>query len=286
MSNKELFSAGLDQLRKPVLPLIGIVQFLLVTGDFGSVEEVIAQLPETIETGYAVYKHPALDLAPYATFLQPIVDLKAGKGPEQRVVTGDGGPVDAMTATSALVAQGVLTHELERINSLLCAPCHCTLCCVGPGAAMAQSYFEIPLQTGEAEFFPLARIDSAASRTHRVEGEPPLQVDGRNFFDRSDPVLIHWQHGWSLILPREKSCPNLADSGRCQVYPHRPQVCRRPQIFPYMVEPVAVDGESVLRLRQALLAVVDCPYVRLLQEEIAAYAAACELEIIFRHNKA
>ena len=39
-------------------------------------------------------------------------------------------------------------------------------------------------------------------------------------------------------------------------------------------------------LRQSLLAVVDCPYVRQLQEEIAAYAAACELEMVFRHNKA
>ena len=92
--------------------------------------------------------------------------------------------------------------------------------------------------------------------------------------------------GWSLILPRESSCPNLATSGRCRVYPDRPQVCRRPQIFPYMVEPMELHGQSILRLRQTLLAVVDCPYVRLLQDEIAAYAAACELEMIFRHNKA
>ena len=286
MINKEMFAAGLEALRRPVLPLLGIVEFLLLTGDFASAAEVIAQLPETIETGYAVYPQAALQLAPYAVLLQPLVDFKAGKGPEEQVVTSEGEPVDAMTATSALVAQRVLTQELAHINSLLCGPCQCTLCCVGPEASMAQSYFEIPLQPGETGFFPLERIDSLASRTHRADGEPPLQVAGSDFYNRPDPMLIHWQPGWSLILPRKSSCPNLATSGRCRVYPDRPQVCRRPQIFPYMVEPMELHGQSILRLRQTLLAVVDCPYVRLLQDEIAAYAAACELEMIFRHNKA
>ncbi len=286
MINKELCQAGLDLLHKPVLPLLGIVQFLYVTGDFATVEEVIAQLPETIATSYATYENAAALLAPYAALMQPFVALKAGKGPEQLVVTSEGEPVDAMTAVTALVAQQVLTHELEQINSLLCAPCQCTLCCVGPDAAMAQAYFEIPLQPGEADFFPLERIDSAESRTHRIDAEPPLQVDGRDFFNQPDPVLIHWQHGWSLILPRASRCPNLEALGRCRVYPDRPQVCRRPQIFPYMLESVEQSGQSVSRLRQSLLAVVDCPYVRLLQDEIAAYASACELEMIFRHNKA
>ena len=286
MINKALCQAGLDVLHRPVLPLLGIVEFLYVTGDFSTVEEVIAQLPETIETGYATYEDAAALLASYAALLQPFVDLKAGKGPEQRVVTSEGGPVDTMTAVTALVAQQVLTQELEQINSLLCAPCHCTLCCVGPDTAMAQAYFEIPLHTGEADFFPLERIDSEASRAHRVDGEQPLQVSGRAFFDRPDPVLIHWQHGWSLILPRGSRCPNLEALGRCRVYPDRPQVCRRPQIFPYVLEPVEEEGQSVFRLRDSLLAVVDCPYVRLLRDEIAAYAAASELEMIFRHNKA
>lgn len=286
MINKVLCQAGLDLLHKPVLPLVGIVQFLYVTGDFATVEEVIAQLPETIETSYATYEDAAALLAPYAALMQPFVDLKAGKGLEQQVVTSEGGPADAMTAVTALVAQQILTQELERINSLLCAPCQCTLCCVGPDAAMAQAYFEIPLQPGEADFFPLEHIDSTESRAHRIDDEPPLQVAGRDFFNRPDPVLIHWQQGWSLILPRESRCPNLEALGRCLVYPDRPQVCRRPQIFPYMLEPVAHEGQSILRLRQSLLAVVDCPYVRLLQDEIAAYASACELEMFFRHNKA
>ncbi len=273
-------------MHRPVLPLVTMVQFFLLTGDFDSVEEVIAQLPENIETGYAVYEQAAVDLAPYATLLHPLIDLKAGRVPEERVVTSEGEPVDAMTATSVLVAQQVLTRELEQINSLLCAPCNCTLCCVGPDAAMEQDFFEIPLQPYEADFFPLERIDTEASRMHRADDEPSLQVGGRDFYQRTDPVLIHWHHGWSQILPKASRCPNLESSGRCRVYPNRPLVCRRPQIFPYVVEPSEQDGQPVLRIRQALLGVIDCPYVQLLKDEIAAYAAACELEMIFRHNKA
>ena len=285
---RESLAAGRALLHRPVLPLVAIVQFLYMTGDFATVEAVIAELPAEIETGYCRYDDAAADLAPYSDLLRPLEALKAGQPPQESVVDGEGNAVDAMTAVVALVAQRVLTRELERINSLLCGPCGCTLCCVGPEASMAQCYFEIPLQAGEDRFFPLARIDSPASRGHRVDDEPPLQVGGQDFFAHPHPVLIHWQQGWSLIMPRLSRCPNLQDSGRCLVYPDRPEVCRRPQIFAYVVEPVPAEGagKPVFRLRQTLLAVVDCPYVQLLQDEIAAYAAACELEMIFRHNKA
>lgn len=285
---REALAAGRALLHRPVLPLVAIVQFLYLTGDFATVEAVIAELPAEIETSYCRYDDAAADLAPYADLLRPLEALKAGQPPPESVVDGEGKAVDAMTAVIALVTQRVLTRELERINSLLCGPCGCTLCCVGPEAAMAQCYFEIPLQAGENRLFPLDRIDSLASQGHRVDDEPPLQVHGHAFFVHPQPLLIHWQQGWSLILPRASRCPNLQDSGRCLVYLDRPEVCRRPQIFAYVVEPVPAEGsgEALLRLRQTLLAVVDCPYVQLLQDEIAAYAAACELEMIFRHNKA
>lgn len=286
MVEKEALHAGLTLLRQPVLPLVGMVQFVYLTGDFASVEEVIAQMPDDIETRYTRYQDAPALLVPYADLLQPLVALKAGEPSNDRVVDAEGRAVDAMTATGALVAQRILTRELERINSLLCAPCGCTLCCVGPDAEMQQAYFEIPLQPGENELFSLARIDSEASRAQRVDDETPLQVDGRDFFDRPDPALVHWQTGWSLILPTATRCPHLEGSGRCCIYRDRPQVCRRPQIFPYMVEPAEVQGQAVWRLRQTLLAVTDCPYVQLLQDDIAAYAAACELEMMFRRNKA
>ena len=43
---------------------------------------------------------------------------------------------------------------------------------------------------------------------------------------------------------------------------------------------------NFFRLRNTLLAVMDCPYVQELQDVIALYAAASELELIFRRNKA
>ncbi|MBM9536788.1 YkgJ family cysteine cluster protein [Desulfobulbus alkaliphilus] len=287
MVEKEALAAGVGLLHKPVLPLVGIVQFLYLTGAFASVEEVIDQLPQPIETGYTVYEDAAADLALYIDLMQPLARLKAGQPLHEQVVDSEDRPVDAMTAATALVAQRILTRELEQINSLLCGPCHCTLCCIGPEAGMGQSYFEIPLQPGEIDTFALGRIDTPISKSLRVDDEPSLQVGGAAFYDRPDPVLIHWSHGWSLILPRESRCPNLEDAGICRIYPLRPQVCRRPQIFPYMVEPVpAPDRENpVFRLRQALLAVVDCPYVEQLRDEIAAYAASCALDMIFRRNK-
>lgn len=286
MIEKVALTEGLALLHQPVLPLVGIVQFIYLTGDFASVQEVVAELPGEIETGYTCYRDPAGALAPYLDLLEPLVALKAGTVPSEQVIDADGQPVDAMTATGVLVAQRILTRELERINSLLCGPCGCTLCCVGPETDMVQRYFEIPLRAEETECFPIGRIDSPESRALRIDHEPPLQADGRDFFDRSEPVLIRWRPGWSLVLPTGSCCPNLEAGGRCRVYPDRPQVCRRPQIFPYLVEPVEEADPPAFRLRQTLLAVVDCPYVQLLQDEIAAYAAACELEMLFRYNKA
>ncbi len=229
---------GLAALKQPLLPLAGIVQFLYLTGDFISIEEVIAQLPEPIETAYARYSHPAAALAPYLDLMQPLVDAKQGKATAMQVFGQDGQKLDAMQATMILVNQQILTRELEGINSLLCGPCACTLCCTGPHATMRQRYFEIPLQEEETALFMLERIDTPASWQAGPEDEPSLQVGQRDFFDHPAPLLIHWRHGWSLILPQETACPHLEASGRCRTYAGRPLVCRRPQIFPYIVEPV------------------------------------------------
>jgi hypothetical protein len=54
-----------------------------------------------------------------------------------------------------------------------------------------------------------------------------------------------------------------------------------------MVEPVdgSADGKDLYRLRRSLLAITDCPYVRDLRDEIAGYAAACELHLVLKQNK-
>lgn len=285
MTNTYDLQEGIHLLRQPVLPLVGMVQFLFLTGDFATVDEVIGQLPPDIETAFTTYADPIKSLQPYTDLLQPLVAFKNGQAAKQTVVDANLQPVDTFTATMALVAQDVLTRELERINSVLCAPCGCNLCCIGPDQEMQQFFFEIPLSAEEVDRFPLESIDTALSRLSRSNDEAAFRVQNSAFYHHPNPLLVHWQNGWSLVLPAGRHCPHLEEMSRCRIYPQRPQVCRRPQIFPYVVEPRA-ERQHVLCLRNSLLAVVDCPYVRLLQEEISAYGAACELDVIFRHNKA
>jgi hypothetical protein len=40
------------------------------------------------------------------------------------------------------------------------------------------------------------------------------------------------------------------------------------------------------RIRQALLAIVDCPFVRDVQNDVAEYAAASDLHLVLKENKA
>ena len=84
--DQQILQKGRSLLGQPVLPLVGMVQFLYLTGDFASVDEVIAQMPTGIATNHATYGDPVALLTPYSDLLQPVVDLKAGKTPEEMVV--------------------------------------------------------------------------------------------------------------------------------------------------------------------------------------------------------
>lgn len=288
MVQKENLKQGLGLLKQPVLPLVSMVEFFLLTGDFATVAEIVEQLPDPIETDYARYDQPAELLKPYLEQLETLLAIQQGAEPPWPVITENGEEVDLTTAMTALVDQKILTMELEAINSALCEPCGCTLCCIGPDQSMEQAFFEIPLRESEADLFEVEKIETVAAQQCNAMDEPPLQVEGKDFFARTSSALVHWQKGWSLILPKMSSCPNLeSQTGRCTVYTDRPEVCRRPQIFPYILEPVTgEDGEIIAqRLRRTLLAVIDCPYVEVLQEEIAAYAAACELDLVIKRNK-
>jgi Fe-S-cluster containining protein len=280
---KKDFQAGLALLGQPVLPLVSMVQFLYLTGDFATVAEVIDEMPEPIETGYALYDHPRALLRSHLEHLVLLESLKTGEPTREQVVDTSGEIVDSMTAVTALLSQRIMEDELEPINSVLCGPCGCTLCCVGPDQAMQQEFFEIPLQDAEVDLFTIDRHDDSDSRHSLAMDDDPLQLDGAPFYKRSDPGLFHWQNGWSLILPRESSCPALEENGRCRVYDKRPRVCRKPQIFSYILEQTDHAGQYCLR--NSLLAITDCPYVQVLQDEIATYAAACELELVFKGNK-
>ena len=289
---KEDLQAGIDLLKQPVLPLVSMVQFMYQLGGPGTkVEEIVSAMTEPIETAYTIYPEPEGLLRPYLSQLQLLETLGTEQQAEElagEVVDESGQAVDEVTAATGLINQRILETELEEINSLLCAPCHCQLCCIGPDKAMQQEFFEIPLQSTETELFHLPCHDTPESRNSLAldaqADNTPLLIKGRPFYHCSSPELIHWRNGWSMILPKESSCSALEENGRCAVYNERPQICRRPQIFSYILEPLE-QGRKYM-IRNSLLAVTDCPYVQFLQDNIAAYAAACELDCILKANKA
>jgi len=281
------FTEGISLLQQPIMPLVSMVQFLYMTGPFATVAEVLNELPEPIETDRITYEHPRSLLSGYLDILAGFEQLKEGTFQAPTVVDEENNPVDPFTAGAAVIQQQLLVAELEKINSVLCGPCGCKLCCVGPENSMEQEFFEVPLGTGELDLFAVSRCDNEASRSSLPLDEKELLWEGQPFYRVKNPTVFHWKKGWSLILPKSSTCPNLNDNGQCRVYDDRPKVCRRPQIFPYMVEQLeGAEGETqVMRIRQSLLAVTDCPYVRNLQNEIADYAAACELHLLLKQNK-
>lgn len=282
------FQAGLDLLSQPVLPLVRLVQLLFLTGPFTRVGEVVAELNEPIEMAVR-YEDPAGALAPYLDLLAELEQLQATSPLNYVILDQAGSPLSRLEAIDGWVAQQVLTRELEAINSLLCGPCHCALCCIGPSLELRQVFFEIPLDADETGLFPLPIVDTPATRGTTAAGEPPCLVQGRAFYDQG-PALYHWRPGWSLILPRNTTCPHLETSQACAIYPRRPQVCRRPQIFAYAIEgrpenEGATNATPTFQAQGKILAIWDCPYVKRFQNEIAAYAELCELEPIFKENK-
>jgi Fe-S-cluster containining protein len=286
------FAAGRRKLEIPALPLVRLLQLLYLTGPFETVAAVLKELPEPLKIGEITYPRAGALLRPHLPNLREFERLKRPSGDLPPIYDEKGGLLDSFEALELWVSQQVLTRELEEINSLLCEPCGCTLCCIGPDAAMRQDFFEIPLTTGETRLFSLPVVDTRESRGRNALSEPPLAPES-SLFHEDAPGLYHWQNGWSLILPRGSACPQLENTtGRCLVYGERPEVCRRPQIFPYVIEPAPErdrpSGAAELAAyaaRRKLLAIWDCLYVRELKEEIVRYAELSGLEPIFRRNK-
>jgi len=292
---------GLWLLQHPVLPLFRMVQFIYLSGPFASVEQVITQFSEPVETQTARYEEPAAILAPYLPIMKNIEPLKNTAGHAIPLIVDERNePINRFSAMESWIGQLILEMELEEINSLLCGPCACELCCVGPDYGLAadadremrQDFFEIPLSAEETALFELPKMSDEETNGRTANTEPPLQINGRPFYEQG-PAIYNWQKGWTMILPPRSLCPQLDDERHiCRIYSRRPAVCRRPQIFPYLIEKENGDSsvnrggpDSVYVTRQKLLAVWDCPYVREFKEEIAAYAAACRLEPVFMENK-
>ncbi|MEW6518349.1 MAG: YkgJ family cysteine cluster protein [Thermodesulfobacteriota bacterium] len=283
---------GLARLANPILPLARLAGLLYLTGPFSTLEDLLAELLEPVETAGIRYEQPAALLRPYLDAMRPFERLKNPRQPSRFIVDENLQQAEQFTALDSWISQNVLTRELEEINSLLCGPCGCTLCCTGPAKQQEQEFFEIPLAESETGFFALPAFDDEITRAASPDDEPTLMRNGAPFY-ASPAALYRWRQGWSMILPRDSRCPNLdPDSGGCRIYPDRPDVCRRPQIFPYMLErEPAMDMEYEGRtlpafvIQAKILAIWDCPYVRQFQDEIAAYAELCGLEPIFKQNK-
>jgi Fe-S-cluster containining protein len=290
---KDHFETGRALLANPILPLARLIQLLYLTGPFAKVLEIIEELPEPLDAGDITYPRPRALLRPYLPLLGEMERLKASHPPCSYIIHDEEGKLlDTFTSTELWISQQLAVRELEEINSHLCRPCGCTLCCRGPETGMAHKFFEIPLLNDELALFALPRTDSEESRRQTAFSEETLNENGRPFYEQG-AALYHWQNGWSMILPQGKTCPQLESStGHCLIYPQRPEVCRRPQIFAYFLErwPEGDSGTGEDRLpafisRRKLLAVWDCPYVRELKEEIARYAELSGLEPVFRMNK-
>ncbi|MBU0910052.1 MAG: YkgJ family cysteine cluster protein [Proteobacteria bacterium] len=288
-----LCQPGIARLANPVLPLARLAGMLYLTGPFATLEDLLAELNEPVETAGISYEQPAALLRPYLDAMRPFERLKHPQQPSRLIVDANLQPAEQFTALDSWITQNILTQELEKINSLLCGPCGCTLCCTGPSTEQEQEFFEIPLTGSETDHFDLPRQDDEKTRAAAPDDEPPLVVNGAPFY--ANPAALYgWRKGWSMILPCRSRCPNLdADSGGCRIYPDRPDVCRRPQIFPYMLEQEpALDMEYEGRtlpafvIRAKILAIWDCPYVQQFQDEIVRYAELCGLEPIFKQNKA
>ena len=305
LENNTRDAEGLDLLKQPVLPLVNMVEFLYLTGPFKKIKEVLSRMTKPVELEGVQFENPQQMLRPYETVLQEFEVIKGEKKLSASlpfIVDEKQNPLAKRGALELWIKQQILSQELEKINSRLCGPCGCVLCCTGPNSEfdtlsgfkgeMRQEFFEIPLGDSEVDIFTLSRIDTEDSRKLTAQSEPSLQLDQIPFY-KHETALYHWQNGWSLILPQGSICPRLSrDTKRCMVYEKRPEVCRKPQIFPYVLEKTTYTAKwndgvliPVYMARNKVLAVWDCPYVRKYQDEIGGYAEMSGLVPIFKKSK-
>ena len=132
------FEPGLAGLKKPVLPLVHMVQFLYLRSPVGTIEEVLGLLTKPVELENVLYENPPDLLRPYGSFLQEFEILKGRRKPASAlpfIVNEKDEPVAKRQALELWIRQQILSRELETINSLLCGPCGCVLCCTGPNSS-------------------------------------------------------------------------------------------------------------------------------------------------------
>ncbi len=273
-------------LKRPIWPLARTILFLCLAAPEKGARELIEELPSGLEAGPVQYRSPADAMLAHVDVVDRFKAWTAGAGPYPPfpVTLPEGREMDPLEAALRWAKQEILSRELEVINSLLCGPRGCVLCCTGPDEDARHLFFEIPLYQKELPLFQgLEHHDSSKSRSKTPYDEEELLISSDPFYKRA-PLLIRWRTGWSLVLGKGQACPNLVE-GRCVVYSGRPEVCRKPQIFPYIAEKRG-DKDEAATASNTILAVLDCPYVQELKSDIEEYARMCEADLVFKTNKA
>ncbi len=291
LENNPNGATALKIMDRPIWPLCRLTILLYLTSAHDKLQDVFSCLPDPVEIENVEYEKPTELLEPYIPFLTLIEQLKPSNSstdnsynvPDQ-IVNETGNNIDIFEKTIYWIQHKVIEKELEVINSYLCGSVNCIICCTGPNEDARHEFFEIPLSGDEINLFNIPKHDNEYTVQSTPYTEPPLTMDGVVFY-KNKPAIYHWQYGWSLILPRATECPHLDKDGRCKIYDNRPDVCKRPQIFPKVMEKDIKKPDAPWRYTRTLLAILDCPYVVGLKEKISQYAQKNELDCVFTHNK-
>ncbi len=286
--NDDLAKSAINKLQNPIWPLCRLTLMLYLTSPYLEINQVLCELPDTIELDGIIYSEPKELLISYLNELSYIEVIKKHDSPKRdllpKIISEEGKELDILETSIYFIQQNVLEKELESINSCLCKPMNCIICCTGPDDKASQEFFEIPLLENELELFDVEIKETPDSIATTPYDEPYLFVSGKPFY--LNPITIYrWSYGYSLILPRGSRCPNLDTQGRCLIYEKRPQTCRKPQIFSKVIDKDIKDKDCFWQLRRAILAITDCPYVLALKDEITLYADKNDLDCIFMQNK-
>ncbi len=283
--NSAEWQTGLKHLKTPYWPLTKLCILLYLTSPYQTWEKLLQALPQEFSVDNTVYEAPASKLAHLRLNTQWLELLKnAGNSKELPTILNESNEIlDMFSTVLCLLKQQVLQTELETVNSLFCSSMKCSLCCEGPKFNAVQEFFEIPLLPKELLLFALNTIETPFQGGFDPYSADTFQIDGKPFYTLP-PAIYHWRHGYSLILPKGATCPHLTQM-RCNIYEKRPDVCRRPQIFAYVMEQLP-DKPHIAMERNTLLAVTDCPYVRLLENELERYTVLNEVTLMLKPNKA
>ncbi len=275
--------------QKPIWPLVEFSGFLYMATPFEEPQQLFEEMPFPLELKGSLVYESLECIEPYKTELFDFLLAIKGQFKSSLPYLFDisGQKLDYFSTIHFFFKQIVLEKELLHINSLLCAESYCTLCCEGPSKEAEKLFWEIPLSGKETDLFDCQVISTDKSRGKTSEDE--LLIDGSPFYELEKPAIIFWSSGPALILPKGVRCPNLHTNGLCKRYETRPYTCKKPQVFSYILDtsplsPAGKDKNS-FTVRNSVLAVWDCPYVKRLKDDIATYVTLCDAEMVFMENK-